>query len=153
MSEEEEKVQQQDDHDDESAKIKEEIKTLRKELSQCQKKLNNACIRYGKSQSKGKGSKKKNKDVKRTRTEGQEEEGEAAGDDEGTDKGAKESVFECGGNPFSDPPTPCPGTDKNKGSSTKLPDGKVIQQCVTCKKAVTNTKRKEAKKAKKEAEN
>lgn len=112
--------------------LKQEIKAARKAQSDAQKHVNNLCIRYGKLLAGGKKSKKK----KRSRP--------ATKDEQSSD----EKILVCGGNPFSDPPTPCPGTDKNRGSSTKLADGSVIQQCVSCKKAVTNHKRKEAKKVK-----
>lgn len=126
--------EQQDTIDPDIVAIKEEIKAARKAQSDAQKHVNNLCIRYGKLLAGGKKKSKKKRSRPTTK------------DEQSSDE--KASPLVCGGNPFSDPPTPCPGTDKNRGSSTKLADGTVIQQCVSCKKAVTNHKRKEAKKAK-----
>lgn len=132
MSNEEEQQEGQGTVDPEIVAIKEEIKAARKAQSDAQKHVNNLCIRYGKLLAGGKKKKKRSRPTTK--------------DEQSSDE--KASPLVCGGNPFSDPPTPCPGTDKNRGSSTKLADGTVIQQCVSCKKAVTNHKRKEAKKAK-----
>lgn len=132
MSNEEEQQEGQGTVDPEIVAIKEEIKAARKAQSDAQKHVNNLCIRYGKLLAGGKKKKKRSRPTTK--------------DEQSSDE--KASPLVCGGNPFSDPPTPCPGTDKNRGSSTKLADGTVIQQCVSCKKAVTNHKRKEAKKVK-----
>lgn len=115
--------------------MKDGIKKARKELSACQKRLHNELIRYGKLLASSSSTNGKRERPKEKKTKEKKE-----------NKGEGGEAFVCGGNPFSDPPTPCPGTDMTKGASTRLDNGKYIEQCASCKKAVTNTRRKAAKK-------